>query len=346
MESAGMALRYDLASHAIMGFSEVVKSFKTIRRIFLDTVAYLEQTRPDCLVVIDYPGFNIRLAQRAHALGIPVVYYISPQVWAWKKKRIHTIAETARKVLVILPFEEALYQAVGADSEYVGHPLLDQISAVPTTGEFEGDMVIGLLPGSREQEVGRLMSTMIDVARGIREQYPQARFITPCPDEARKRQVLDVAGDFPVETVIGKTYEVLRAARFCLVASGTATVETALFGVPMAVLYKTSAITYLMARYFIKIKHVCLVNILAGREVVPEFLQRQASAETVLPTALDLIAEGPRRSTMLSDLAEVKALLGGPGASACAAASILSLLSFPEKKVAKKSENLKETVGG
>lgn len=326
MESAGMILRHDLASHAIMGFSEVLKSFQAVRRIFMDTLTHLERTRPDCLVVIDYPGFNIRLATRARELNIPVVYYISPQVWAWKKRRIHTIAASARKVLAILPFEEPLYQAVGADCEYVGHPLLDQIAAVPTTGEFEGEMVIALLPGSREQEVDRLMSTMIDVARGIQKHYPKARFITPCPDEVRQQQVHAAAGGFPLETVIGKTYEVLRAARFCLVASGTATVETALFGVPMAVIYKTSAVTYLLARYFVKIRHVCLVNILADKEVVPEFLQGEACAEKILPVALDLIADGPRRSKMLADLAAVKASLGGPGASARAAASILSIL--------------------
>ncbi len=342
MEAAGMTLRHDLASHAIMGFVEVVKSFGAVKKIFFDTVAHLERSRPDCLVVIDYPGFNIRLAKRAHALGIPVVYYISPQVWAWKRKRIHTISASSKKVLAILPFEEGLYQAIGADCQYVGHPLLDQIAAVPTTGEFEGEMVIGLLPGSREQEVGRLMGTMIEVARGIQKHYPHARFITPCPDEVRRQQVLAAADGFPLETVIGKTYEVLRAARFCLVASGTATVETALFGVPMAVVYKTSAITYLMARYFIKIKHVCLVNILADKEVVPEFLQAEACPERILPAALELIGDGPRRSTMLADLADVKACLGGPGASARAAEAILSLLSFPEKKVAKKSGNLGE----
>lgn len=327
MEAAGMTLRHDLASQAIMGFSEVFRQILSIRRLFLDTVDHLRQNRPDCLVVIDYPGFNIRLAQRAKAMGIPVVYYISPQVWAWKKKRIHTIAACVRKMLAILPFEEKLYHDIGADCTYVGHPLLDHIAAFKSAGMFCGkEMVIGLLPGSRTQEISRLMGVMIETARGIREKHPEARFIVPCVSAVRERQVRELSNGFPLETCIGHAYEVLSAARFCLVASGTATLETALFKVPLLLLYKTSSLNYWLARYFIKIRQIGIVNILAGRAIIPEYIQGDASADRLIPHSLDLIGDTPARAQMLEDFEEVRKMLGDAGASDRAAREVLAVL--------------------
>jgi lipid-A-disaccharide synthase len=327
MAEAGMDLRYDLAENAIMGFSEVIRSFGLIRRMFNETVAHLEQTRPDCLLLIDYPGFNLRLAKRAKALGIPVVYYISPQIWAWKKGRIHTLAEVCAKMLVILPFEEKLYEKVGLPCRYVGHPLLDHIPTVQVEGAYADDFVIGLLPGSRAQEIHRLMPAMVEIARGIREKHPGARFVIPCVDAEREVQVRAEIGDFPIETVVGNFYEVLSAARFCLVASGTATLETALFGVPMLIMYKVSLLNYWIARALVDIEHIGLVNILAGRRIIPEFIQHEACTETVLPEALNLIDDTPQREEMLTSLAEVRDMLGGPGASDRAAVEILEVVS-------------------
>ncbi len=326
MAEAGMDLRYDLAGHAIMGFTEVLRSLGMIRRLFLDTLARLEETKPDCLVVIDYPGFNLRLAKKAKALGIPVVYYISPQVWAWKRGRVHTIAETVEKVLVILPFEEKIYRDVGVDCTYVGHPLLDHIPTVAVRGAYRGSEVIGLLPGSREQEVRRLMEPMIEVARGIRAQRPEARFVVPCVSDQREAQVRALAGDFPLETVVGQAYEVLDAARFCMVASGTATLEAAMFGVPHVILYKVSPISYWLARRLVRVDHIGLANILAERRVVPEFIQHEACTEAILPTALELLADSPARRSMVAGLEEVRGILGGGGASKAAAQQILELM--------------------
>lgn len=326
MSAAGMRLIEDVAGRGIMGFAEVVKSFWWIRGVFMNMVRRLEEGRPDCLVVIDYPGFNIRLARAARDLGIPVVYYISPQVWAWKKGRIHTIAKLVDKMLVILPFEEALYRAVGVDCAYVGHPLLDQVARFRPSGLFKGDCVIGLLPGSREQEIARLMGTMVDVARGIREAHPGARFVVPCVDGEREAQIRALAGGFEVETVVGQAYEVLSAARFCLVTSGTATLETAIFGAPMVIVYRTAPLNYWIARHVVKIKHIGLVNILAGREIVPEFIQGRATAGEILPHALELIDETPRRWQMVEDLRALRAGLGEPGASKRAAREILAVV--------------------
>lgn len=326
MAAAGMRLRYDLASRGIMGFTEVAKSAGLIRQLFREAVMELERTRPDGLVAIDYPGFNLRLARQAKRLGIPVIYYISPQVWAWKRGRIRSLARLVEKMLVILPFEEALYRQAGVDCVYVGHPLLDYLAETALTGEFSGGLVIGLLPGSREQEIRRLLPTELAVARGIRDRHPDARFVTPCVDALRERQVRLLAGDFPLETAVGKTYEVLAAARFCLVASGTATLETALFGVPMIILYKVSALSYLIARMLVRVDHVGLVNLLAGRRIVPEFLQGAAVPDAILPAALDLIAETQERAAMCDGLRTVREALGGPGASKRAAEEVLAVV--------------------
>lgn len=325
MEEAGMALRYDLAGEAIMGFSEVIKRLVPLRRLFLDTLAHLRATPPDVLVLIDYPGFNIRLAKEAHALGIPVVYYISPQIWAWKKNRIHTIARCVDKMLVILPFEEELYRRVGLDCVYVGHPLLDQVAGLLSDKPEEDELVIGLLPGSREQEIARLMSAMIATAEGVRACYPHAHFITPCVDEPRAAQVRSLAGDFPLDVRLGGMHDVLKQARFCMVASGTATLETALFDVPMVIMYKASFINYWLARWLVKgITHIGIVNILMGRGIVPEYIQGDAEASKILPKALELIADTPAREAMLHDFSELRTLLGGQGASARAAQEIVA----------------------
>ncbi len=321
-----MKLRYDLASSGIMGFTEVVRSFPAVVRLFRETCDHLRQARPDCLVVIDYPGFNIRLAKYASGLGIPVVYYISPQVWAWKKGRIHTIARSAEKVLVILPFEEPLYSELGVDCVYVGHPLVDHIPASAYAAAPGNRLLIGLLPGSREQEIRRLLAPMLEVAEGIQDAYPEAEFVTPCVDEVRQGQVRALAGDFPLVTVIGKTCEVLGAARFCLVASGTATLEAALIGVPMIIMYKVSPLSHWIARRVVHIENIGLVNILAGRRIVPEFLQHEIRSERVLPAALELIDDTPARERMLRDLAEVRDTVGPPGASERAAEEIVELL--------------------
>lgn len=328
MAEAGMTLRHDLAGQAIMGFTEVVKHYPAIRRLFHETVAHLRAHRPDALVLIDYPGFNLRLAEKAHALGIPVIYYISPQVWAWKQKRMVTIARCVRKMLVIFPFEEALYREAGVDCAYVGHPLLDRIPEAAAPAALGERPLIGLMPGSREQEVARLMGTMIAVGKGIRERYPRARFVTPCVNERRAAQVRNLAEGFPLELCVGGMYDVLRAARFCLVASGTATLETALFGVPMGIVYRVSPLTYWLARRLVRIEHIGIVNILAGRCIAPEFVQGDARPEKILPAALEIIADSPRRAQMLDDFRGVRALLGAGGASDRAASEILRFLGM------------------
>lgn len=328
MAEAGMRLLHDLASHAIMGFAEVVKHFPAIRKVWRDTVAHIEEKRPDALVLIDYPGFNLRLAQHAEKLGIPVIYYISPQIWAWKKKRIHTIARCVRKMLVIFPFEEALYHKAGVDCAFVGHPLIDRVAECPAN---QASVVVGLLPGSRAQEIARIMPVMAETARRLHARHPELRFMTPCVDAARAAQIRALAGALPLEIEVGGMESVLRQARFCMVASGTATLETALYNVPMVILYRTSSITYALARLLVRgLTHIGIVNILAGKEIVPEFVQYRATPENVMPAALELIENSPARERMLADFAELRAHLGAGGASENAAREILACLGWKE----------------
>ena len=327
MAEAGMELRHDLAERAIMGFTEVVKSLGYIRRLLSESIEYLRQTRPDGLVVMDYPGFNIRLAKHAKALGIPVIYYISPQIWAWKKGRIHTIARIIEKMLVILPFEEKLYADVDVDCRYVGHPLLDHIRQLNPGESERAGRTIGVMPGSRAQEIGRLLPVMLEVAQGILDRHPDARFACPVVDGERERQVRAIAKSFPLEVRVGGTHDVLREARFCLVASGTATLETALFEVPFIVMYTVSHLTYWLARLLVKVDHIALVNILANKRLVPEFVQYAATAERMLPVALELIEDSPARQALLEGLSEIRRILGGEGASRTAALEVLETLA-------------------
>ncbi|HOJ33616.1 MAG TPA: lipid-A-disaccharide synthase [Candidatus Hydrogenedentes bacterium] len=325
MALAGMNLRYDLAGKAIMGFAEVVRSFPFIRRLFYETVDYLKKSKPDVLVLIDYPGFNIRLAGEAKRLGIPVVYYIAPQVWAWKPGRIHVLAERVTKVLVIFPFEEQLYKEAGVDCTYVGHPLIDHLTSLSVQQPPTDKWVTALLPGSREQEIRRIAPVMFDVARELRTCYPEMELVVPCVDIERERQVKSLAGDLPLRTTVGNSYEVLASARFCLVASGTATLEAAFFGVPMIILYRVATVSYLLARLLVQIEYIGMVNIIAGKSIVPEFIQHNATPENVLPVALELMQDSNARKQMIQNLEEVKRKLGETGASQKAAKEILAV---------------------
>ena len=323
MADAGMALRHDLASSAIMGFVEVLKHLGPIRRLFLDTVAHIKAARPDVVVLIDYPGFNLRLAKALHGSGIPVVYYISPQVWAWKKGRIHALKEYCRKMLVIFPFEVEIYQRIGMDCRFVGHPLLEHIDAHKPDASVKGDPVSGQLPGSRAQEIERLLPPMIGAAREILRTHPRARFHTPCVNEARAAQIRAIAGDFPLELRVGGMYGIVKTARFCLVASGTATLETALLGTPFIIVYRTNAVTFWLAKRLVDVAHIGIVNILLGRRAVPELLQDEATPQQLAAETLALLEDGPRRTAMLQDFAELRTLLGGAGASRRAAEAVL-----------------------
>jgi lipid-A-disaccharide synthase len=326
MKDQGAELVKHYRDLAFMGFTEVLMNIRTIFRNIDFCKNDLRAHRPDVLILVDYPGFNLRIAEFAKAEGIRVFYYISPQVWAWKQGRVHKIKKIVDRMFVILPFEKEFYERFDYKVDFVGHPLLDAVSkytdAEKSLPVNDDENVIALLPGSRKQEI----SVMLPLMLSMRTHYPQYRFIVagaPSQPESFYRQLMP-GSDVPV--VFGQTYALLKRSRVALVTSGTATLETALFGVPEVVCYKGGKISYLIARQLIKVKYISLVNLIMGREIVKELIQDELN-EKNLKQELDKILDGPVRTKMLADLDELKKKLGGAGASATAAKLMITYLN-------------------
>ncbi|MCB0763895.1 MAG: lipid-A-disaccharide synthase [Flavobacteriales bacterium] len=323
MAAAGAEVVKHYRDLAFMGFTQVIMNLRTILRNIAVCKEDIVRFKPDALVLIDYPGFNLRIAEWAHEQGIAVHYYISPQVWAWKKGRVHTIKRVVDRMYVILPFEQEWYAQHGMEVEFVGHPLLDAIEQegrAPLTAlpGDDGRPVIALLPGSRYQEISRILPLMIRVVR----HYPGYRAVLAAAPSVPDAVYAELIGDAAVDVVKGRTYDVLRSAHSALVTSGTATLETALFGVPEVVCYAGGAINYWLARRLVDIEFISLVNLIMGREVVRELIQADLT-ETGIRDELDrLIVQGPYRRKMLEDLADLRAKLGGPGASEKVASAV------------------------
>lgn len=324
MEAAGATLVKHYRDLAFMGFVEVVKHLGTIlRNIRLakeDILAY----RPDVLILIDYPGFNMRIAKWAKAQGIRVVYYISPQIWAWKEGRVEALRRDVDQMLVILPFEKDFYKKHSMEVAYVGHPLIGAIAAqkekpIDPSVRFEKP-VIALLPGSRAQEIRQKLPLMLSVVG----HFPQHQFVVAAAPAQPLSLYEGLAGNLPVKIVSGKTYEVLQVAQAALVTSGTATLETALFGVPQIVCYRGNPISYQLAKRLIKVKYISLVNLILDAPVVPELIQ-DALNEAALTRELKKLtdAESPERAQMLAHYQELWNLLGSTDASAEAARLIV-----------------------
>jgi len=337
MKAEGMTLRFDLAEHAIVGFTEVFKHIPQVKAMFQSTVAEFDRSPPDAVVLIDYPGFNLRLAREAKRRGIRVVYYISPQLWAWGRGRLRKMAERVDLMLVILPFEETMYREVDMRVEFVGHPLLDEMAEYQIDEELMArwttdgrSPVLGLLPGSRVQEITRLLPVMALTAELLRKDYPDGRFLVPLNDDdciETAGRILADYSDARIEMVGGHVQEVLRSANACVITSGTATLEAAICGTPMVVAYKLSSPSYYVARMLVRIDHISLVNILAGGSLVPEFIQRQARPEAIAQAVKQILTEPEMRHRIVAGLGEVYRRLGKPGASRRAAERILDELN-------------------
>lgn len=301
---------------AFMGFAEVILNLRTILRNIEVCKQDIEAFQPDSIILIDYPGFNLRIAKWAHARGIPVHYYISPQVWAWKKGRVHTIKKVVDHMYVILPFEKDWYAAYGMDVDFVGHPLLDAIAneGRNTLAKLPGDdgrPVVALLPGSRTQEISRMVPLMKQVAA----HFTDHRFVLAAAPSVPTDYYRELLDGTPIDLVTGRTYDLLRSARAALVTSGTATLETALFGVPEVVCYKGSALNVWLAKRLVNVKYISLVNLIMDREVVKELIQSDLSVANMSTELRRILYDGPERERMLKDLQYLQEMLGGGGAS-------------------------------
>jgi lipid-A-disaccharide synthase len=318
MEAAGVHLVERTDKLAVMGFVEVIRQVPHHYALLRSLKTRLRSGRVALLVVIDYPGFNMKLAAAAHEAKVPVLYYITPQVWAWGAGRLETLATIVSKAAAILPFEEALLRAHGVDATFVGHPLLDRARALPdrlearrTLGIAPNDRVLALFPGSRKQEIERHMRDFVAVARELERRIPALRVIVSVAPTI----TLDPES-CPYRQVRSASMAVLRAADAALCKSGTTTLEAAVAGCPLVVAYRTSRWTYAIARRVVKIPHIGLVNVVAGREVAPEFIQDELVPTRVADALEPLLdPESAARQTMQRALADVRDKLGAPGAA-------------------------------
>lgn len=322
MREAGVELIHDTTEHATVGFFEVLANLGRYAALYRKLQSVLKREKPDAAVLIDSPDFNLRFAARVADHGIPVVYYIGPQLWAWRKGRIRTVRKVVRKMLVILDFEETLYREAGVDVAFVGHPLLDaerKVDRAAFRKEFGSpEVLVGLLPGSRRKQFRWLFPRMRDAAERIRKEIPGARFVTalaPAIDPA-------LAAAPGIDAVVDRTPELMASADVLLVASGTATLEAAMYGTPMVVTYRLNPLTaYAFGPLvWLNTKDFALVNIVAGRRVVPELYQRRGSPENLAREALALLKRAPE---VRRDLAEVRRRMGSPGASRRAAEEVI-----------------------
>ncbi len=332
MQSAGMKLIYHLDRLSFMGFLEVVRHLPFIREVGKKLEHELETRRPDVAVLIDYPGFNLRFARTLKKHGIPVIYYISPQVWAWAKYRVKKIQKFVDTMLVILPFEVDFFAQHNIEAEFVGHPLLDVLRVTSTKAEFMQEnkfdprkKILAIFPGSRKQEIFHLLPEMVKAARIVRSAHEVQIAVSKAPNLPIELLKRVLGNAFDVTLVEGQTYDLMRYADIAIVKSGTATLETACFATPMVVVYKTSALSYLIGRMLVSVDYVGLVNIVAGKRIVPELIQHDANAEAIAVNVLQLLNDQKLYSAVKKELALVKGKLGTPGAAGRVAEKIFSM---------------------
>ena len=324
MQAAGVELFADAADMAVVGLTEVAFKLGMILRVMRRLKTLLKKAPPDIVILIDYPDFNLPVARAARKRGIKVLYYISPQVWAWRKGRIETIRKTVDRMVVILPFEEKFYRDAGMDVTFVGHPLLDEVrkkyprsEALKRFGLREEEITIAILPGSRRSEVAVLLPEMLRACRILTEKISPLQFVLPIAGTLDPAFVRDILRQFPVQVNVirDEIYDIIAVSDAAMVASGTATLETALLETPMVVVYKVSGVSYAVGRRFIRVDHISLVNLIAGRTVVPELIQDDANPERIAAEVRELITRRDKAREMKLALAEIRGKLGTPGAS-------------------------------
>jgi lipid-A-disaccharide synthase len=324
MKRKGVNLLFSSSELAVVGITEVLGKVGHIWRAWREIKRFIVDHTPHLAVLIDYPDFNLRLARVLKDNAVPVLYYVSPQVWAWRPGRIKKIAKRVAKMVVILPFEVPIYQHKGVDVEFVGHPLLDILDTDLSRKELRRRLgvppdclLIGLLPGSREREVKVLLPPLVGAAEILSREFPSCRFVLPLASTIKRDLVQDfiAGGRFPLEVVEGRTFEVMKAADLLLVVSGTATLEGAIAGVPMVIIYRLSPISYLIGRMLVKVKCIGLANIIVGRKVVPELIQGEVTPQRIAREATKILRDPAKKEEIEGAFKLVQEKLGGKGAS-------------------------------
>ena len=335
LKKRGMNVLYPSQSLSVVGITEVFFKIGSILKALRRLKQSLRQERPDLVILIDFPDFNLRVAKMAHRRDIPVLYYISPQVWAWRSGRVKTIARLVKKMLVFFPFEVPLYEAAGVDVEWVGHPLLDLVKPSLSKGEayrrFGLDSrlkTIGLLPGSRVHEVKRLLPPMIDSIYLLRKEMPDLQFVIPLAPGISKETLSPWMKNIsaPVKVAEGWTYDVMNVSDLLITASGTATLEAMILGKPMVIVYKVSWADYWIGRLMIQVDHIGLANLVAEKEVAPELIQAEVTPERIAEEALRLLRDPILNRHVTESMAEGRQKLGESGAVQRAAGIVYSML--------------------
>jgi lipid-A-disaccharide synthase len=350
MAEAGLELLVPSSELAVVGIIEIIGHIKPILNAFIGTINRFRKKRPDLLILIDYPEFNLMVAARAKKLGIPIFYYISPQVWAWRRGRVKRLRRLVDIMAVILPFEETFYRSYDMKVHFVGHPLLDVVKTRASRDVFCKDVgldpkrpIVGLVPGSRKGEFLRLFPIMAETARKIHQNRQDIQFILPFAPSLDQK-ILNSFSPGVTELIItepysqsqpykiirvvkGLTYDAIAASDLVLAASGTVTLEAAILGTPMIVTYKVSFLTYFLGRQLIKVPFVSLVNLVAGRQIVTEVIQQDVTPKRLSQEALSLLEDKTLINNMIKDLKKVKSALGQPGAAERTADLALELVT-------------------
>ena len=334
----GMRLACWAEDLAVIGLTEVFHKIPTLWQALRALWRYLRDERPHLVILVDFPDFNFLVLRLAKWFRVPVMYYISPQVWAWRRGRVKTIARLVNRMVVIFPFEEEFYRQHEVAVTYVGHPLLETLPALPPGRQLRdrfglqaGDLAVALLPGSRAGEISELLPDMLRSASQLSHKLPQCRFFLPLALTAPKDLVEHLVAQARVPVAIhqGQTYEILAAADLALVTSGTATLETALLGTPMVIIYRVAPLTFAVARLLVRVPHIGMANLLAEEGLFPELIQDDVTPGRITEAVLQVIRDPEKLAGISAGIKRIRNRLGGPGASTRAAAVALELLPIP-----------------
>ncbi|MBD3287567.1 lipid-A-disaccharide synthase [candidate division KSB1 bacterium] len=334
MKQQGARLLYHINEMSVLGIVDVIKRFRFFRRVYHDLVSALKEKRPGILILIDYPGMNLKLAKAAQKIGIEVFYYIAPQVWAWGANRIQKMVKLVNRMAVIIPFEEKMFSDAGIDARFVGHPLLEVLKTRMSRSEFinanhleNKKKIIGLLPGSRQLEVKRLLPEMSCTVDTLIKKHDDIQVVVSRASSVSKQLYEDILNaNCNIKILEDQTYEIMKYSDLLIVASGTATLESALFKTPLIIVYKVDPISYQIGKRLVRIENIGLVNVIAEKTIVPEFIQNHFNCKELVPAAETLLYNTEIREEIISDLTRIRNKLGESGASARTAELILEMI--------------------